>query len=133
MPSAQKICERCPYLNQCTHSQAHVKVVTRHVWQAAVDEADENRYRYDLQDLYKYRKETLWFSQGAVWFPLYTAIWESADGSKGCAYLRMPKSQKASKKAVEKPPYSLAISVHFGLLFPFFQHLRSKPAFGLSQ
>ena len=24
-----------------------------------VDEADENRYRYDLKDLYKYRKETI--------------------------------------------------------------------------
>ena len=44
--SDPKICEHCPYLNQCTHSQAHVKVVTRHVWQDAVDEADENRYRY---------------------------------------------------------------------------------------
>ena len=57
--SDPKICEHCPYLNQCTHSQAHVKVVTRHVWQDAVDEADENRYRYDLKDLYKYRKETI--------------------------------------------------------------------------
>lgn len=33
--------------------------MTRHVWQDAVDEADENRYRYDLKDLYKYRKETI--------------------------------------------------------------------------
>ena len=24
-----------------------------------MDEADENRYRYDLKDLYKYRKETI--------------------------------------------------------------------------
>ena len=57
--SDPKICERCPYLNQCTQSQTYVKVVTRHVWQDAVDEADENRYRYDLKDLYKYRKETI--------------------------------------------------------------------------
>lgn len=53
------ICVHCPYLSQCTQSQAHVKVVTRHVWQDAVDEADENRYSYDLKDLYKYRKETI--------------------------------------------------------------------------
>ena len=33
--------------------------MTRHVWQDAVDEADENRCRYDLKDLYKYRKETI--------------------------------------------------------------------------
>lgn len=57
--SDPRVCELCPYLNQCTHSQSHVKVVTRHVWQDAVDEADENRYRYDLKDLYKYRKETI--------------------------------------------------------------------------
>lgn len=52
-------CTNCPYLNQCTLSKDHVKVVTRHVWQDAVDEADENRYRNDLKDLYKYRKETI--------------------------------------------------------------------------
>ena len=54
-----KICEHCPYLNRCTRSQAHVKVVTCHVWQDAVDEADANRCRYALKDLYKYRKETI--------------------------------------------------------------------------
>ena len=52
-------CEHCQYLSQCTLSKKHVKVVTRHVWQEDVDEADENRYRYDLKDLYKYRKETI--------------------------------------------------------------------------
>lgn len=57
--SNPKICEHCPYLNQCTQSRAHEKVLTRHVWQDAVDEADENRYRYDLKNLYKYRKETI--------------------------------------------------------------------------
>ena len=57
--SDPQICKHCPYLNQCTQSQAHVKVVTRHVWQDAVDEADENRYTYELKDLYKYRKETI--------------------------------------------------------------------------
>ncbi|MBR3293861.1 MAG: hypothetical protein IKI69_05500, partial [Oscillospiraceae bacterium] len=36
------------------------------------------------------------------------------------------------KKAVEKPPYSLAFSACFGLPHRFFQHLRNKPAFGLS-
>ena len=33
--------------------------MTRHVWQDAVEEAEENRYRYELKDLYKYRKETI--------------------------------------------------------------------------
>ena len=57
--SNPSVCEHCPYLNQCTLSKDHVKVVTRHVWQEDVDAADENRYRYDLKDLYKYRKETI--------------------------------------------------------------------------
>lgn len=57
--SDPKKCEHCPYLNQCTRSKAHEKVVTRHVWQDAVEEAEENRYRYELKDLYKYRKETI--------------------------------------------------------------------------
>lgn len=53
------ICTNCPYLCQCTNSENHVKVVNRHVWQCALDEADENRYTYGLKDLYKYRKETI--------------------------------------------------------------------------
>ena len=86
-----------------------------------------------LQIQERNHRTDLWFSQGTAWFPLYTAIWEGADGRKGCAYLRMPKSQKESKKAVENPPNSLVVSAHFGLLFPIFRHLRSKPAFGLNQ
>ena len=57
--SDPKVCEHCPYLNQCTHSKSRVKIVTRHIWQDALDEAEENRYTYDLKDLYKYRKETI--------------------------------------------------------------------------
>ena len=57
--SDPKVCAHCPYLSQCTHSKSQVKVVTRHVWQDAVEEADENRYTYGIKDLYKYRKETI--------------------------------------------------------------------------
>lgn len=57
--SDANICTNCPYLSQCTNSKNHAKVVTRHVWQDALDEADENRYTYGLKDLYKYRKETI--------------------------------------------------------------------------
>lgn len=46
-------------MNQCTHSKAHIKVVTRHVWQEAWEEVDENRYTYGIKELYKYRKETI--------------------------------------------------------------------------
>lgn len=57
--SDPEICEHCQYLNQCTQSKSHVKVVTRHVWQDAADEAEENRYRKDIKEIYKYRKETI--------------------------------------------------------------------------
>ena len=57
--SDSKVCEHCPYLSQCTMSHAHVKVVTRHVWQDAWDEADENRYTYGIKEYYQYRKETI--------------------------------------------------------------------------
>ena len=53
------ICEHCPYLSQCTLSKSHTKVVTRHVWQDAVEEAEENRYTYGYRELYQYRKETI--------------------------------------------------------------------------
>lgn len=57
--SDPKICEHCPYLSQCTQSKAHVKVVTRHVWQEYWEEADENRYTYGIREYYQYRKETI--------------------------------------------------------------------------
>lgn len=35
--SDPKICVKCPYLNKCTSSKNHVKVVTRHIWADYVD------------------------------------------------------------------------------------------------
>ena len=54
-----KVCEHCPYLNQCTQSRNHVKTVQRHVWQEILEEAEENRYKEGIRELYKYRKETI--------------------------------------------------------------------------
>jgi succinate-acetate transporter protein len=45
----------------------------------------------------------------------------------------MPKSQKVSKKAVERPPFSFTFAASFGLLRFSFQYLRSKPALGLTK
>ena len=50
------ICESCPYLEQCTKSQNHVKVLTRHVWQ---DICEEIRYEGWAKELYALRKETI--------------------------------------------------------------------------
>lgn len=57
--SDPKVCEHCPYLSQCTRSKAHVKMVTRHVWQEQLEEAEENRYTYGIREYYQYRKETI--------------------------------------------------------------------------
>ena len=57
--SNPEVCGNCPHLQQCTHSKQHVKVVTRHVWQEMLDEAEANRYRDKLRGLYQYRKETI--------------------------------------------------------------------------
>ena len=103
-----KICEHCPYLNRCTRSQAHVKVVTRHVWQDAVDEADANRCRYALKDLYKYRKETI------------ERIFGLARELHGFRYTQQfGKAQMEGKAALT-----------YWTSFSNVQHLRSKPAFG---
>lgn len=33
--------------------------MTRHVWQEALEETDENRYTYRIKEFYKYRKTTI--------------------------------------------------------------------------
>ena len=52
-------CASCPYLAQCTNSKDHVKMVTRHVWTDALEEAEENRCTYGIREYYKLRKETI--------------------------------------------------------------------------
>ena len=50
---------RSHYLTQCTQCQNHQKVVTRHVWQEALEEAIENEYTPGLREIYKRRQETI--------------------------------------------------------------------------
>lgn len=57
--SDSKICKTCPSRGQCTVSANCQKVITRHLWQGYLDEADENRYTYKGKELYARRKETL--------------------------------------------------------------------------
>ncbi|PAD90018.1 transposase, partial [Shouchella clausii] len=42
--SDPRICETCPLLAQCTKSQNHQKLVLRHIWQDALDEAEHLRH-----------------------------------------------------------------------------------------
>lgn len=53
------ICVSCPYLEQCTRSQNHMKVLTRHVWQRYLDICEEIRHEGWAKALYAARKETI--------------------------------------------------------------------------
>jgi transposase len=52
-------CGTCPLRQQCTRSRNMVKVVTRHVWQAARDRVDGHRLEPQGKKIYKRRKETV--------------------------------------------------------------------------
>jgi transposase len=52
-------CCGCPLRQQCTRSRNMVKVVTRHVWQAARDRVDSHRLEPHGKRIYKRRKETV--------------------------------------------------------------------------
>ena len=57
--SNSKFCAQCPYLAQCTNSKAHIKTVTRHVWEDYIEAAEENRHTYGIREYYQLRKETI--------------------------------------------------------------------------
>lgn len=52
-------CECCPYIEQCTHSQPHVKVVTCHLWEPYMGICEEIRQIIGMKDLYSLCKETI--------------------------------------------------------------------------
>ncbi|MGW6233495.1 transposase, partial [Peribacillus butanolivorans] len=49
----------CSFLSQCTVSKDHQKVVTRHIWQNYMEEADNLRRHKDVKPIYEKRKETI--------------------------------------------------------------------------
>lgn len=53
------ICANCPYIDKCTKSKNHVKVITEHVWNDYLIEAEELRYTKGSKDIYAKRKETI--------------------------------------------------------------------------
>lgn len=53
------VCGKCQYLAQCTHSQNHVKVVTRHIWEPYMEICEDIRYTLGMKELYDKRKETI--------------------------------------------------------------------------
>ena len=57
--SNPQICRNCPVRSQCTHSANAVKVVTRHVWEAAKEKVDARRLTDWGKRVYARRKETV--------------------------------------------------------------------------
>lgn len=57
--SNPKQCRKCPYIDQCTRSANHTKVITRHVWQDSKDRIDGHRLSASGKKLYARRKETV--------------------------------------------------------------------------
>lgn len=54
-----QICMNCPYLNQCTLSKTHQKVITRHIWQDYMEICEDIRHTTGMKDMYAHRKETI--------------------------------------------------------------------------
>ncbi len=53
------ICSSCQYLNQCTASKDHVKLITRHVWESDLEASEDIRYTRGNKEIYQHRKETI--------------------------------------------------------------------------
>lgn len=57
--SCGETCLTCPYLNQCTESKNHVKLITKHVWDDYMEKCEEIRHTIGMKELYSLRKETI--------------------------------------------------------------------------
>ncbi|MGI6500493.1 MAG: IS1182 family transposase [Anaerostipes sp.] len=57
--SNSEICKSCPYLDQCTESKNHVKVVSRHVWDSYMEQCEDIRHTLGMKQIYALRKETI--------------------------------------------------------------------------
>lgn len=52
-------CKSCSYVKQCTNSKSTQNILTRHIWQNYIDEANHLRHKIKVRDVYKKRKETI--------------------------------------------------------------------------
>lgn len=57
--SRSYICQNCPTIHKCTHSQNCEKVVKQHVWNDYIELAEDARYTPFYKELYKKRKEKI--------------------------------------------------------------------------
>lgn len=57
--SCPQECEKCPYIQQCTESKNHIKLVTRHIWDDYMEQCEDIRHTIGNKELYDKRKETI--------------------------------------------------------------------------
>lgn len=57
--SCGTFCAECPYLNECTQSKNHVKMITRHIWEGYMETCEDIRFTEGMKELYSHRKETI--------------------------------------------------------------------------
>ena len=57
--SQSSYCCNCPQRSKCTESKDHVKLVTQHVWEKYIDEAEDIRHTLGNKEIYQKRKETI--------------------------------------------------------------------------
>ena len=53
--SCPQDCQCCPYLNQCTQSKNHVKVVTQHIWENYIEQCEDIRHTIGNKEIYEKR------------------------------------------------------------------------------
>ncbi|URZ02378.1 transposase [Clostridium felsineum] len=52
-------CESCTFINKCTNSKNKQKLVTRHIWENCLEEAEHLRHERYVNSVYKRRKESI--------------------------------------------------------------------------
>ena len=57
--SNKKTCANCPFLNQCTQSKNHVKVICRHVWEEYMEQVEDIRHIKGMKEIYMLRSQTI--------------------------------------------------------------------------
>lgn len=57
--SNKKACANCPFLNQCTQSKNHVKVICRHVWEEYMEQVEDIRHIKGMKEIYMLRSQTI--------------------------------------------------------------------------
>ncbi len=53
------ICKDCPHLSKCTNSKNHQKVVTKHIWENYIEQAEDYRHSPAGKESYRMRSQTI--------------------------------------------------------------------------